>query len=382
VAELAPALAQQNVEVHVVTPTSSIKSVGIVEENKVIVHRVFAPGITSKANIYEQVIQVNRTLENYALYQLDQTFDLIHVHDWLTGFAGVKLQGALEYPLIATIHATERGRGRGYLSNDLQRMIDDAERMLIQEADHLIVCSRFMAEEVHSFFHTPPSRIDVVPNGVNIEEMQVHCSPAELVAFRAKYAEPDDLIIFSVTRLVHEKGTHRLVDAAPRILAEFPKARIIIAGRGPETDRLKQQVDYLGVSGRVNFVGFVSDEERNRFYKVATCAVFPSIYEPFGIVALEAMATGCPVIVSDVGGLAEIIEHTQTGVTIYPDDAGSVVWGVLRLLNHPDWAQQYAESAYRYVEQLYNWPRVARLTRAVYRRVSSVAPMRPKVKSI
>ncbi|MCB0154802.1 MAG: glycosyltransferase family 4 protein [Anaerolineae bacterium] len=382
VAELAPALAQQNVEVHVITPTATIQHVAVVEEQLVHVHRVFAPGLTAKTDIYNQVIQVNRTLENYVMHQLvEEKFDLVHVHDWLTAFAGIKLQRAKGWPLIATIHATERGRGRGYIGNDLQRRIDETERMLIQDADHVIVCSRFMAEEVRSFFHTPPSRIDVVPNGVNIADMQVNCTPAERLAFRAKYAEPADLIIFSVTRLVYEKGIHRLVEAAPQILAEFPQARIIIAGKGPEAETLKHQVDYLGVSRRVNFVGFISDEERNLFYKVANCAIFPSIYEPFGIVALEAMATGCPVIVSDVGGLSEIIDHTRTGITIYPDDAGSVTWGVLRILNDAEAAQQNAVNAFRYVEQLYNWPRIARLTRAVYNRVFNAAQVRMKQKS-
>ncbi len=102
---------------------------------------------------------------------------------------------------------------------------------------------------------------------------------------------------------------------------------------------------------------------------MAACAVFPSLYEPFGIVALEAMAFNCPVVVSEVGGLSEIVKHLETGVTIYPNNAESVAWGVLHILNHPEQAREYATKAYREVEELYNWPRIARLTRGVYRRV-------------
>lgn len=376
VAELAPALAQQGVDIHVVTPISTVVNESVVNENGVTVHRVFAPVVNSETNIYERVARANQTLEHY-VHRLDKKFDLIHVHDWLTGFVGINLQRAWQLPLIATIHATERGRGRGYIGNDLQHAIDNAERDLIHQAAHLIVCSRYMSHEIQSFFLTAPSRIDVVPNGVNIEDLTRHCDEQMLSEFRAKYAESDDLIIFTVTRLVHEKGVHRLVEATPKILAECPQARIIIAGKGPEGDNLRQQAQHLGVADRVNFVGFISDEERNCFYRAAACAVFPSLYEPFGIVALEAMALHCPVVASDVGGLSEIVNHTENGVTIYPDDATSVAWGVLRVLKHPNWANRHADSAYRYVEQLFNWPRIARLTRAVYRRVLGTSILSP-----
>lgn len=370
VAELAPALAEQEVDIHVLTPTSNVANAGIQVEQGVKVHRVFAPALNMQADIFERAVAVNRTIKSY-IYQTSESYDLIHVHDWLTSFAGIELQQAWNCSLVATIHATERGRSRGYISNDLQYAIDNAERQLIQEATHIIVCSRSMANEVQAFFHTSPSRIDVVPNGVNIGMLSDHQTPPDLTLFRARYAAADEAIIFTVTRLVYEKGVHRLVEAAPRIFAEFPKARILIAGRGPEAENLARQAHDMGVADRVNFLGFISDEERNCFYQVADCAIFPSLYEPFGIVALEAMALRCPVVVSDVGGLAEIVKHTENGITIYPDNAESVAWGILQMLQYPDSAKKRVENAYHYVEQIFNWPRIARLTRAVYRRTMS-----------
>jgi glycogen(starch) synthase len=368
VAELSPALAQQRVEVHLVTPTPMKENASSAVEDGVIVHRVFTPAINTKASIYDQAVETNKALQDYAA-QLREEFDLIHVHDWLTSFAGIALQRAWRCPLIATIHATERGRSRGYIRNDLQHSIDEAERNLIEQANHVIVCSRYMLNEVQSFFHTPASRLDVVFNGVNIAELRNGYNREELAAFRAKYAEPDEPIVFAVARLVYQKGLHRLVEATPRILAECPRTRIIIAGKGPEAENLRQQAQHLGVGDRVNFVGFISDKERDHFYRIAACAVFPSLYEPFGIVALEAMALGCPVVVSDVGGLSEIVKHGENGVTIYPDNVESVAWGVVNLLTHPRWAKRHADNAYRFVEELFNWPRIARLTRGVYRRV-------------
>ena len=370
VAELIPALVEQQVNVHVVTPVVNEEETSHAVEQGVTVHRVYSPILNTDQDFYKKVYKTNQLLTDY-ITRFDQHYDLIHLHDWLVSFTGLALQQIWDRPLLATIHATERGRGRGHIGNDLQRLIDDAERQLIQEANHLIVCSHYMADELQSFFHTPPARLDVVPNGVNLTELEISDSEAELAEFRRKYAEPDDLIVFSVTRLVHEKGLHRLVEAAPTILESCSRARIIIAGKGPEADNLKRQVDHLGISSRVNFVGFISDEDRNRFYTVATCAVFPSLYEPFGIVALEAMALCCPVVVSDVGGLGEIVTHGENGITIYPDDAESVAWGVLRILNYPEIGKRCAARAYQHVEQLYNWSRIARLTRAVYRRTLS-----------
>ncbi len=368
VAELAPALAAQHIQVHVVTPTAKQITAPVTIEDGVVVHRIFAPELAGEADIYEKARQVNRLLEAY-VYQLNQPFDIIHAHDWLTGFAGVALQKSLERPLVVTVHATERGRGRGYIHNDLERAIDSADQMLIEHADHVIVCSRYMLHEVQSFFHTAGSRLDVVFNGVNTDDLRNGFTKDDLLAMRERCPHRGEYVVFAIARLVYEKGMHHLVEAVPRILAKFPQTRIVIAGKGPEARHLKQRARQLGVAEHVEFAGFVSDKERNRYYQTACCAVFPSLYEPFGIVALEAMALGCPVVVSDVGGLGEIIEHDQNGVTVYPDNTDSVAWGVMHILSDPARARAYAQSAYQTVEELYNWARIARLTRAVYRRV-------------
>lgn len=372
VAELTPALARQGLDVHVVTPTAKKDEARVTVEDGVTVHRVFAPLWGAETSeIYERAVETNRIIENYAR-QARETFgqfDLIHVHDWLTSFAGIALKQTWHSPLVATIHATERGRGRGHLTSQLQWSIDRAEHDLIREARQVIVCSHYMYNEIQYLFQAPASKLDVVPNAVNLADLRNGHNQAQSATFQAKYAQPDDLIVFTISRLVYEKGVHQLVQAAPRILSECPQARILIAGRGPEAEHLKQQAAGLGVSDRVNFIGFISDEDRNGLFKTAACAVFPSLYEPFGIVALEAMALMCPVVVSDVGGFSEMVKHTETGVTVYPDDADSVAWGILHTLNHPDWARNYALNARRSIDLLFNWPRIARLTIDVYRRV-------------
>lgn len=368
VSELAPALARQGIDLHVVTPGAKLGQGGRTVENNVTVHRVLMPTTMPKANIYEHARDVNKRLKDY-IYWLGEDFDLIHDHDWLTGFAGINLQKTMGRPLVATIHATERGRSRGYINNDLQRSIDNTERYLIQEADHLIVCSKHMASEVQYFFQAQMDKVDVIPNGVNIQDLRNGYSPAELTDFRQRYADPKDQIVFTISRLVYEKGIHLMVQAMPAILAECPRARMIIAGKGPEAENLKQQAEALGVSDRINFIGFISDEERNHLFKVADCAVFPSLYEPFGIVALEAMALKCPLVVSDVGGFAEMVKHAETGIKIYPDNVDSTVWGITHALHNPKWAKQYTTRAAQSVADCFNWSRIAGLTKAVYDRL-------------
>jgi len=366
VAELAPALAAQNLIVHIVTPTLE-QMAPIAIEDGVVVHRVHTPALNI-ANIYDQVVEVSKVLEAYVL-RLKEPFDLIHVHDWLTGSAGIALQKAWGRPLIATIHATERGRGHGYIRGDLEKAIDGVDQQLIEQADHVIVCSRFMLNEVQSYFHTSTSRMDVIFNGVNTADLRNGHKIDELLTLRERCVNRGQRIVFAIARLVYEKGMHQLVEATPKILAQFPEIQFVIAGKGPEAKTLKQRARQLGVIDHIDFVGFVSDEKRNQYYQNACCAVFPSLYEPFGIVAIEAMALGCPVVVSDVGGLGEIVKHAHNGITIYPNNADSVAWGVTQILSDPKRAQEYAREAFSDVEELYSWARIARLTRGVYRRV-------------
>ncbi len=375
VAELAPALTRAGGEIHVITPQGPdpLRDSGCpdreVTEEGVRVHRV--PRRGNGDNVYEQARQTNDAMltKVRALIAGGHRFDLIHAHDWLVAFAAYTLKHELRIPLLATIHATERGRTRnGMLLTELQRNIHGAEWWLIYEAWRVIVCSRHMASEIQTFFHVPTGKIDVVPNGVNPCH-NGRWRPTDLADCRARYRAPDGPLVFTVGRLVHEKGFHVLIEAVPHILSEFPTARFIVAGQGPEGPNLERRARALGVADHVHFPGFISDGERDCLYHVADCAVFPSLYEPFGIVALEAMAAGCPAVVTEVGGLREVIRHGQTGVTIYPDDAQSLAWGVLHTLRNPALAAARAEEAQRVVHREFNWDMIAARTIGIYRRI-------------
>ncbi len=387
VAELAPALVRSGVEVHIVTQVPGLLSAanrdGLptsipnleVTAGGVTVHRVSLAG--DRSDIYSQACQTNEAMQALAGALIDggPKFDLVHAHDWLTAFAAFELKTRYHLPLVATIHATEQGRMRGgVLYTDLQRSIHSAEQWLVYESARVIVCSHHMAAEVQSIFHTPAEKINVVPNGVNFRENGRY-SPTDLEACRVRYAAASEgPIIFTVGRLVHEKGFHLLVEAAPRILSEFPNAHFIIAGQGPEAPYLAEHARALNLDEHVSLPGFIDDKERDCLFHLASCAVFPSLYEPFGIVALEAMAASCPVVVTEVGGFREVVQHDKTGVTVYPNDAYSLAWGVLHTLRDPKLAAARAEEARQTVCCEFNWDTIAEQTKAVYQKVLDKAP--------
>lgn len=368
VANLVPALGRQGVEVHLITPRWAG---GPSEEEgpNYHVHRIDPPTFEAP-DIHSSAWQTNLVLEKHAenLWRSTGPFDLLHAHDWLVAFAPVALKRGFKTPLVATIHATERGRGRGHLGSEISYAINNVEWWLTYEAWRVICASQYMAGEVTGYFRAPANKIDVIPNGVSVEGFQ-RWQGEDLSAFRAMYAMPEEDIVFNVGRVVYEKGVGVLVEAVPHVLREQPQAKFVIAGSGSYVHELRHRAWELGVADKVLFTGFIPDEDRDRLYLVASCAVFPSLYEPFGIVALQAMAARTPVVVSEVGGLAEVVRHAETGITVYPDNPESLAWGIVHTLSRPDWARQRAENAYRTVLEQYNWDAIARQTADLYRRV-------------
>lgn len=367
VTEIIPALQRLGVEITLLTPRWAGGAEREVVDGAEI-HRL-DPG-DPESDFHSTTRKTNLVLEQYAESLWNETggYDVIHAHDWLTAFAAAATKRKYRTPLVATIHATEKGRGRGYLHSDMQQAIHSTEWWLTYEAWRIIACSNFMAQEIVHYFAAPLDKVDVIPNSISMQALEQY-ENIDLSGFREMYARPDEHLVFNIGRVVAEKGVQVLVEAVPMVLAEFPQAKVVIAGRGAMVDELKQRTEELGVSEKVTFCGFVSDEDRNRLYRVADCAVFPSLYEPFGIVALEAMAAKCPVVVASVGGLQEVVHYPETGITVYPDNPDSLAWGILHTLLHPDWTQARVASAFDMVLQEYNWELIAESTIQTYERV-------------
>ncbi|MFI7599572.1 glycosyltransferase family 4 protein [Actinoplanes sp. NPDC049681] len=301
----------------------------------------------------------NHTLTRAALRAARTAgYDVVHAHDWLVAHAAVTLREHLDVPLVATIHATEAGRHQGYLPHPHNRTIDDVERWLAAEAARVIVCSEYMRDEVVRQFGVPVAKTDVVHNGVDV--LRWYARPRAIAAARRRFAGDAPLVSFA-GRLVYEKGVQHLIAAVPRLLETSPGLRVVIAGDGPYRAELEAMA-----SPAVSFAGFLTGHSLTALMGASDCYVVPSIYEPFGMVALEAAAAGTPVAVSSTGGLAEIVEHGVTGVTFRPQDPEALAASVGSVLTDREFARGLARRGRRRVREDFAWPEIAARTHAVY----------------
>ncbi|HAA43149.1 MAG TPA: glycosyltransferase family 1 protein [Ruminiclostridium sp.] len=362
---LAQKLGERGNEVHVIT-CWEMGTKEFEKDKDVYIHRVHSYDVTPN-NFVDWVLQLNFSLLEHSIKLINETgkFDIIHAHDWIVAFAARVLKHSYFIPLISTIHATEYGRNCG-IHDDTQRYINSVEWWMAYESWRIIVNSEYMKEEVKHVFQVPEDKIDIIPNGVDLDKFDGYEKDMD---FRRKYARDNEKIIFFVGRLVNEKGVHVLIDSVPKVLQYYNDAKFVIAGKGPQLEHLKAKANYMGVSHKVYFTGYVSDEELSKIYKCADVAVFPSLYEPFGIVALEGMVANVPVVVSDTGGLSGIVEHGVDGMKSYTGNANSLADSILEILHKPDKAEKMKENALKKVHSIYNWKVITDKTIEVYKNI-------------
>lgn len=317
-------------------------------------------------NFIEWIMQMNFAMVAKAnkIIAEEGTFDIIHAHDWLVAYAAKALKESFNMPIVSTIHATEAGRNSG-IHDETQRYINDTEWMLTYESTEVIVNSNYMKSELQRLFGLPFEKINVVPNGVNLNAF---AGVERDYEFRRKYAMDNEKIILFIGRLVYEKGVQNLIAAMPKILNGYNDAKLIIAGKGGMIDELKQQVHALGIDNKVYFAGYMNGKDVQKMYKAADISVFPSTYEPFGIVALEAMLAENPIVVSDVGGLNEIVQHRENGMKAYAGNPNSIADSVLELLFDHQLCNNIVKKAKNKVRNEYNWNKIAQDTHFTYQK--------------
>jgi len=365
--DLSRALARLGASVHVITcPAQGTPRYQFVEG--VHVHRVEQARLTSR-EFMEWVQQLNEAMVELAgELVFSGPFDLVHAHDWLVGDAAQVLRNQYRLPLVATIHATEYGRNRG-IHNELQRRIHELDARFAAGATRVICCSDFMAAEVKELFKIPGERIHILPNGVDPANLGI---PRKLVP---GWREPksEGKTVFFIGRLVPEKGVQVLLEAFSRLLLEIQDLKLLVGGIGPYEGTLRAKAAELGLAERVVFLGYLDEKKRNEYFKMADVAVFPSLYEPFGIVALEAMATQIPVIVSDTGGLSEVVAHGIDGYKVPPGRPDILSYYIREVLVNPGLARDLTRQAWKKVLTVYDWQNIALGTIEVYREAMAVA---------
>jgi glycogen(starch) synthase len=289
-------------------------------------------------------------------------FDLVHGHDWLVAVAGDHLAKRFRCPLAMTIHATEYGRHQGWVESHPQSYIHGVERWIANRADALVTCSHYMRGHVADIYGLEEERVTVIPNGIDPLDLQ---PVDDLETLRARFAAPDQRLVLLVGRLVYEKGFQLALEALPGLVERLGDVRFLVAGSGTHEQELRAQAEALGLMEHGTFLGWIGDDVLHSLYRIADLCVVPSIYEPFGLVALEAMASGCPCIVADTGGLREVVPNDDVGLRFRSRDSASLAAMVERVLTDDALRDRLVAEASEHVLR-FDWADVARQTGELY----------------
>lgn len=378
--ELARGLAKRACEVTVVacSPGSSASYF----DGNVAVHRV-APAEASSgpSSIVEGILAVNdRMIESAtALFTHgDGVPELIQCYNWLTFRAAAELGRRLGVPVVSTIqyisHPVERWWGQEPLPGIVRQ-----EQELFSASCHFIAVSASLRDLIVSTYRVPPERIAVVYNAMDPTPFSAPVSPEKLARLRHALSPDGSAVVLFAGRLSPQKGISALLDSAVLVLAQRPSVRYVLAGE-PDSLEFARWIEdvpqrYPDLAGRIVFLGKTPRNKLPFIYKASDVAVVPSVYEPFGYAALEAMAAGTPVIVSATGGLAEIVEHERTGLHVPVRDSSdgrrqpdpyTLAQSQLRLLADRDFAAGLASAAMNSASENFHSDVMVQATRRVY----------------
>jgi D-inositol-3-phosphate glycosyltransferase len=306
--------------------------------------------------------------------QEGRRYDLVHSHYWLSGRVGQVLAQGWETPHVATFHtlAEIKRLVQGNTGDPVQRA--HREGRIAATADAIIVSDAHEREALVRLYGAQAGRVHVIPCGVDSLRFQ----PMEHQVARQTLELPENPLILFVGRLDPLKGLDLLLHIVAG-MEEWRDLRLLIVGGDPEQEpeaaRLRQMAQEMGLGERVRFEGAVPQEQLPLYYNSAAALVMPSYYESFGLVALEAMACGTPVVAARVGGLASLVRDWDTGCLVPGHCPAPFIQRLETLLSHPDLRRSMGEAAHRYARG-FGWDTVARRTLDVYQQLQ-----RPQVRA-
>jgi glycogen synthase len=376
VRKLSEALVSCGVEVDVLTRGGGAAAqAGVESVSGVNVHRVSEPPWPRELSRFlSWVRQMNDDLLAAGCeLAAGREYDLVHGHDWLVAEASAELASRLQVPYVTTIHATEHGRHQGWVQKSPQCDIHRIEGWMARRADGVIVCSHYMRGHVADVFGIDEQRIAVIPNGIDPGDLH---PVDDLATLRAQFATPQERLVLLVGRLVYEKGFQLALDALPDVIEKVGDVRFVVAGSGTHEAELKAQASRLGLDRHGRFLGWIGDDALHSLYRIADLCVVPSLYEPFGLVALEAMASGCPCIVADTGGLREVVPTgDRVGLRFNGGDPEHLGVMIERLLLDDVLRERLVAEASEHVLS-FDWIDVAERTAALYGQLRARRPPR------
>jgi glycogen synthase len=305
------------------------------------------------------VTDVLRYAERAGSIARGERFDVIHAHDWMTFLAGLEARRVSGRPLVAHVHATEYDRA-GDGGNPFVR---DVERAGLSGADGVIAVSRYTADLLVRHYGVPRRRIRVVHNAIDPKRG----------AWGSSLEGGEPLVLFA-GRVTRQKGPDYFVEAAARVAREVPSVRFAVAGSGDRLPAMRERVRDLGLRRNILFTGFLPPDELDRLYARADVYVMPSISEPFGLTALEALQHGTPVIVSRHAGVSEVVRNV---LRVDFGDVEDLASKILSVLLFAPLRRSLSSRGRREVLQL-SWRDSAERCLAVYREVLGEKPRTAK----
>ncbi|MBY6287195.1 glycosyltransferase [Nanohaloarchaea archaeon H12] len=323
------------------------------------VHRV--PVSDTASDTVSWSMNLGHNLEQKAIsLSKDRNFDLVHAHDWMAVPAATGIENTLGIPMVFTIHSTQKGRDG--VSSEYQRTIHNLEWYGTYEADQVITVGREFSDEVIQTYDVPEDKVNYIPNGVDLEKFDSHSQSLD----RGRYALDWENIVLFVGRMYPQKGPGHLIEAMPDIIDERPETKFVMAGSGAMQHY--QRMAEKRVGDKAFFPGYLPENDIISLMKAAEVTVTPSVYEPFGIVPLEAAACETPTIGSFTGGMKDTIVHEYTGLHTYPEDSQSIANQVERALNDPGWNDWLGNNARDRVEDNFRWEQITAWTTGIYQK--------------
>ncbi|HYA21572.1 MAG TPA: glycosyltransferase family 4 protein [Thermoproteota archaeon] len=328
------------------------------------------------AKFFNDILMYNVLTTSKLVNQLEKEektgHQIVAFHDWLSAIAGISVKNELpKMPTVFHVHSTEFGR-----TGDGSRIIGHLEIEAAKSADKIITVSYAMKDDLEKH-GWPAEKISVVWNGIDVDTYDPKKVSADQVAqLRKSYGIADDenMLLF-VGRLTWVKGVPNLIQAMPEVLSEFPKTKLVILGKGEQQSSVLETAERLGISKNVIArFEFVPEEERIIHYAACDLAVFPSTYEPFGIVCLEAMSMEKPVVVGASGtvGFREQVVPSgpdQNGVHVNGNDPHDIAWGIMAALGDPNTRKIWGKNGRRRAQMYFTWEIAASQTVGIYQKV-------------
>lgn len=285
--------------------------------------------------------------------------DIVHAHDWGVAWAADVIGTLLEVPIVTTFHGTERGRHGGHLPPGEPTDINSIEWWLAFRSRKVIASTKLMVREIVDGFEIDPDQVRRIPVGIDPAWWTVY-GPDE------NTTEPRGTAVLAWGTVRYEKGFQILARAVGALRQRIAPLGCTIAGRGSYLPELQSQIDIAGVGDLIELPGFLNHEQLRSAIHRAGCVVIPSLYEPFGVVALEALAGGAPLIVADTGGLAELVGGTGSALLFEPGNADELANCIEQVLTDQPLADEMVRRGRELLEATYSWDAIAARTIGVY----------------